>query len=322
MPKIVAYDNAILQIGIQSARGTAAALTASSVLLVGNLEASIKLLDEENLSLNTDDPFFNPTIRSNLRNAFKCNVPWIYSGTAGTASPLQPLFLCTGFDATVTAGSKVTYTRAPITGIDLATVVMQGDIDGANAYEYRAVDAIGEIGCNWEAGKIPKFAINNLMGNFILPSSVTKVTPAWGTQKTNIGEQWEGTIAYTGKYTIGGVDKTLCLTSMSIDNLAGYTVKRITYAGCSGMTIPSIAPSKLTVTYRIPDFATEFNPWNLPNAGIGVEFGCGSVAGRKIKIACASMEPIGEIKRTKGPDGNTFITQTLNALTGFVITEE
>jgi hypothetical protein len=318
--KVTSYDQALLQIGIQSARGTPAVLTASSVLLVGSLEASIKQMDEEQMDLASDDPFYKPTSRSNFRTSFKFDVPWIYSGTAGTASPLEPVFLCCGFDSTKTAGSKVVYTRASLSGVDLATMVMQGDIDGATADEYKTTDAIGEIGCTWEAGKKPRFNVSNLTGNYILPANAALVVPNWGVQKTNLGEEWEGTVAYMGKFVVGGVDKALCLTSMSCDNLSGMTVKRTPFAGCTGGTVPSNVQPKFTVTYRKPDYALEFNPWSLDK--VGVEFGCGSVAGRKIRISCPSLEVVGETKRTKGPDGNTFITQTLQALTAITITEE
>lgn len=322
MAKNVTFKEGILQLAVQSALGSAATLSASTVLLIEDLAIQVMVSDEETLDLVTNDSLYKLTRKSNKRNVFGFTIPWIYSGTAGTASVLEALFLIGGFDSTVVASTSVTYTRAAIGAVDAATVKMLADDDGSNAYEYQGIDGRLQIGCNWEAGKVPRFPVSNLITSYVLPSSGSSVTPDYGNQKTNIGESWEGGVVYSAKLTVDGSAKNLCLESMSNDNLAGMEMVIVPHAGCSAGATPKNADSVYSVKYKLPDFASEFNPWDLDDKALAVEFGCGSAAGKKIKISCASVEVVGETKREEGADGTTYITQTFRCQTGNVIVEE
>lgn len=323
MPKNTVYKEALLQLAVQNALGTQATFAATTVLLIENLKEKIKVTDDETLDLVTDNPFYKPTRKTNERSEWGFDVPWIYSGTAGTASVLESVFRVCGLDPTAVVGTDVTYNRAALSAVDAASIRMYADIDGANAYLYQGIDARGQLGTTWEAGKIPRFNITNFLSTYIKPSSEPMITPDFGAQKTNIGENWEGDVAYETTLTIDGTDHSLCMESMSNDNIAAMTIAISPKAGCTKRAEPSNADaSTFTVKYKLPDFATEFNPWDLDGKALAVSFGCGSVAGQRIKIGSTSVEPVGEITREEGNDKTTYISQSFKSLVAPTLIEE
>jgi len=322
MPKTVSYEQALLLFSVQTAWGQAATLNGGTALLVENLKEQVGVSDEDKMNPVSDDPLYKPVRKTNLRNVFGFDILWNYSGAAGTPSVLEGVLNICGMNSLVEADKNVTYTRGNINDLPSATVKMIADIDGDKAYEYQGFNGRGQVGVTWEAAKVPRFNITNLLASYMPPSETTTITPDWKAQKTNIGESWEGEIGYDCHIVIDDTTHNLCLEKMNNDNIAAMTIAISPTAGCQAGAEATNAESMFSIKYKLPDFSSEFNPWSLDGKSIAISFGCGSEAGKRIKITCDSVEVSGETTREAGAGSNTFINQKFRCLTAAVIIEE
>lgn len=325
--RITVYDEALLRFAIETTEGTAAAMTAASVLYVEGLKENIGEGDSETIDAVTPDRFDQPERRSNMRSSFDFTLPWMYSGTRGTPSALAPVFRVCGGNLIVDQDlNQVRYERARPSAIDSATVEMLGDFaeDGAGnqtAYRYAALGCRGQMGFDWVANKTPRFIISNLIGSYLRPSQVAFVEPDYGNQKTNLGDMMD--LGSLHARTLNGKD--ICLASAKVDNFFGYTMSRPADQICRTTVAQTVQPT-LTLVYALPDLQNHFNPWEYAESLAQVrrlpfEVGLGTQDGKRIRAEFGALQP-GKPERQKGAGGNTQISQTFKILEKPVLIEE
>ena len=188
-------------------------------------------------------------------------VPYSYSGSAGVPSALEPLFNATGADSTVVAATSVTYSRSALSDFDSATVEFRTPLaDGSLDYRRLASAVRGQLGFRIASGEDIVFNLSSGVGNYYEPDSTALVSPDLTTQRTNLlgGPRPE----LIQLKTLDGHD--LCLSSVEATNFFGYDIawyEDMCTAG--GDPQDSTPPGSLTLTYAMPDWDNDHNPYNL-----------------------------------------------------------
>lgn len=163
------------------------------------------------------------------------------SGTKGTAPQYAPLLLVSGFEETVSAGTKVEYTLIS-EGFDSAT--MGTWMDGI--YQEGA-GARGNLSINLSRGSLP--TINGtLMGSYSAPSDETPPTPDFTGWQTPLGPN----SLNTATVTLHG--ESVCMESFTLD-LANQLVFR-DLPGCDPKALITDRKPSGTIVFEMTDVAT------------------------------------------------------------------
>ena len=310
----ITIENRIVRMAIQAVAGTPQALTAASVLQIDGFNPDIGQADSNVFKFGGK---FNKNTRyTNFRSGFSGTVPYMFSGTAGTAGPLAALFRACGFNQDDQA-AQVVYSLATADEQDMITVDMLDDISATEAYLCQIANARGVLGIDWEAGKEFKFPVT-MLGDYARPVIAPKVVPDWGDQQTNIGDAFIGANIANNALQLDG--QHLCLVSAKSANIAGFSTSRI-QTTCPTTTDLSNADAQLELVYPMPDIATEFNPYELYDSGRIIPFNCaaGSAAGKRMGLS------IGKLQAAKPQenniDGRLYMTQSFDILEAPVFTE-
>jgi hypothetical protein len=140
-------------------------------------------------------------------------------------------------------------------------------------------------------------------------------TPSYGTQKSNAALLVDSTNVPT--LTIDSQD--ICAESYNCPNLAGFEVVRNDIPNCEGVTLREV-PIDATITFRMPDWTSELNPFSEAETTAGenrVPFSLvyGTAAGKVLTLSSTETQLIG-VQDAELSDGSVGITCTLRHLNG------
>lgn len=314
--------NKVLHFQKEVTEGTAVAQTTTSVILTQNLQATIGEGDTQTDEYDGTSSRDNPISTGNMRNSFTFDMPVTMSGTAGTAPALGAVLQACGFKEVVTAATKVVYSPEALGAIKSGSVMMRRDEGNGFDLQYMTKGAKGVLGLEIKSGTRPKFKVSNLVGDYLQPSRVANATvspTAYGSQKNFVCDTASPDSVVTA--TLNG--KALCLDSLTCQNLSGLDLQRFT-SMCQGFTVANPVTPEMTLTAVMPNWTTDFNPFEYGNTSGAVKrfafvLELGTIAGRKIKIECAECQPTNPKESTLG--GNVLgFEMTLRLLSDAIIT--
>lgn len=280
---IRAVDAATL-VGIETVEDTAATLAASDVIYMTDVSFSKgeTLIDRDfrNASRPTDKK------KQAVQEWWDISgtVPYAYSGTAGTSSALESIFLMCGAAQTVDAGVSVTYEREISSLFDSATWDMRTPHeDQCFDHQHLATACRGQLGFKIAVGEDITFDVSGI-GNYHEPTRVSNITPNFGNQKTNIvGAPTPSLIALK---TLNS--ETICLTSVEATNFFGYAINYVEDMCRKGARGVDTDPGQLKIQMTMPDWVSEFNPWALADrttlSTVPFAITVGTTAGQVLQI--------------------------------------
>ena len=323
MPLKLNEGEKLLHLSLETTSGTEVAATAASVLLTKNLSISIGDSDSVTDEFDGIGSRDMPVTQGNLRNTLTFDTPVMTSGAAGTAPALSALLQSCGFAETVTATVDAKYTHASLAALKTASAMMRRDTGGGKDNRYRLKGAMGILGVEVKAGQRPIFKVSSFVGDYLEPDNAANTawaTPNYGTQKAQIID----TAAPDSSVVVTLNGKSVCLDSFTCSNLSGLKLERVSTM-CANMTMPSVATPEATINMAMPNFATEFNPFQYARADGAApkrypfSFSMGSVAGKKFTIYVAETQPV-SAKESKLNGGLLGCEMGLRFLSPVIIT--
>ncbi len=311
------FEPRMILLGKENVEGAGAvpALVAASVLLTENSSAQIGVGDsrENKYDTNKAGSRNNPVETTNLQNKISFDTPFAFPAVPGTAGPLDNLLLCAGFDVVHDPIAKTSiFTPSTLSSIDTVHASMRADESGGNDIEYASKGMRGIFNLSIAIGERIKLDGINLEGSYILPDEVAHLDEDLGVQLNNL-------IASCNADTIDAVTldgKAVCLESLNIGNAGGLVLTKSNMS-CEDSVIADAASPEGTIIYRKPDYATEFNPFELGEShitqkSVPLVFEITSTGIGKLSIT-ADVQPL-ETQRTKLKDTTSGITQKLKFL--------
>lgn len=303
--------------GIQTAWDASASLVASSVLLTQNCAALIYQGDTEEITYDGDTGRDVPQLTNNPYNSLEFDAWVAGSGTAGTAPPAGAFLRMCGLSETVATGTSVTYASiVDQADVEFGTLEMRRKISASRHYLYRTINAVGQVGIDLPANGRGRYNFRTLQGDHVTPSDVASwTTPSYGTQKTNAALMVDSTNVPT--LTIDSQD--ICAEAYNCPNLAGFEVVRNDLPNCEGVTLREV-PIDATITFRMPDWTTELNPFSEAETTSGenrLAFSLvyGTAAGKILTLSSTETQLIG-VQDATLRDGSIGISCTLRHLNG------
>lgn len=222
---------------------------------------------------------------------FTSEMPYSYSGTAGTPSALEKVLLMCGATSTVSPGTSVAYARESGSDHDSASLQWRTPTaDGAEDYIRVCSGARGQLGFKIKPGEDIVFTLSG-KGNYEEPETGAVIVPDFGTQRTNLfGAAKASNVTLK---TLAG--HAICIDSLDAENFFGFDAEyeeTLCEAGCK--LRDSKPAGTLKVRFAMPDWDSEFNPYNLANrnsvATVAFALSLGTVAGRKLDINVAEVQ--------------------------------
>lgn len=307
---------------IEDTYDTEKALVPTDAFATMGLEGQIYNGDTEEIVYDGDSGVDRPVVYGNPSNGFNFEFYAAASGTPGTAPIAEKIFRMCGANGTTTAGTSNIYVAGDQDNLDSGTLKMYQKVNASKYLEYLTTGARGSLDFSFADGKKAKFAVKNLLGSYYEPSVVnTAVASDYGTQKTNIPQ--DVNFENTGVLAFG--TNQLCVQSMSITNLFGFVITRTDLPGCRA-SIAKIVMPQISLTFRMPDWETAFNPYAKQSTQSGVnrepfEFQLGVTGTDEGKILNISGDgnnetQITEVSQTNLSDGTKGVQATLRCLTG------
>lgn len=312
MPITVSEKSKVISIYVQNGAGLAATLQPVDYILTKDLSANIGVGDETTDEFDGIDSRDNPITTGNLRNEFSFKFPVSFESEASGGAMIAPKWLglmrgC-GFDVAIDSTAKTyTFTPSPTADLDLLKVVMRRAKNATQDMAFQAYDSRGILGIDLQVKQRPFFTVSGLSGSYIEPVAVAKARPAYGSQTINLA-------GALGKST--GVDmqlngKTICASSFTCDNLSGLTLGRDADM-CDEFSEAETTTPVASVTFRSPDWTTEFNPfaWGRTDGAVNrypfsVEIG--QTALHTFALECDEVQPVNPADATVG--GSTYGNQ-------------
>lgn len=233
-----------------------------------------------------------PVKIENAFNSFNFKIDLAPSGTAGEV-PFADLFLrVCGMVASIDeAAGTVTY--APATTPDQIAMLdacvshlADDDVD----YVIKSERMRGQLGITIKAGEDPEADVQ-LQGDYIRPVTAAHAAPVFGLQDTQMAIP--ANAQNTPIFKIN--NKGICVEDFSIKNLSGYTPSRRNMPGGCKYTAMKKGIVEADITFMEPDWANEFNPYELAETDDGVKrvpfiLQHGTVAGKKFSIECPEVQ--------------------------------
>ena len=225
---------------------------------------------------------------------FGLDVPYAFSGVAGTPSALESVFRMCGADAVVVANTSVTYSRAKLRDFDSAMVQMHTPLaDGSESYVRTATASRGQLNFKMTVGEDIVFSVASAVGNYHEPVSGAVITPNYGNQRTNLFGAPRAS-KLTTKLLNG---KAICFHSIDATNFFGYSIQH-SENSCVERAEPmdSKPAGTIKVQIEMPDWA-DWNPYILSNRStlntVPFAVECGVVAGKILAATVAEVQ-VGE----------------------------
>lgn len=258
--EILERDVALLA-GIESTYGTAATIAATNVLYANDISFSV---NETTVSRDFRTPARPTDMQAQAVRKWwemSANFPYAYSGTAGTASALEPIILMCGGSQTVDSGTSVTYTRERIDLLDSATIDVRTPLSD-NSYDYQrmALGARGQLGFRIAPGEDIVFNAS-WSGLYQEPGRVSVITPDYGSQKTNLFGSPKPSLVSVK--TLDG--NSVCLTSIEASNFFSYSVEFYEDMCEAKIRAMDSDPGTITLQMAMPDWVSGFNPYVMAN---------------------------------------------------------
>ena len=277
--------------GVQSAKDSAATLTATSVLLTQNLNAQPLQGNRGDIQYDGDGGLNVSSMITQKYNMYSWDSWSVGSGSAGTAPTAGPFLRGCGLDETIAGGVSVTYSRVTDLSTKEYLTLEHRQYESASAhYLKRSVNAIGQVGLILNAGERARWQFQNVMGDYVQPSRVASWTaPDYGTpsQKDQVALEVNSANVPTATFD----SDALCVSQFSIPNLSGYTVTRNDEPNCDDCILTS-GVVEGSITFRQTDWATEFNPYAYSEDDTGYAFSyvLGTSAGNILTMSSSDAQ--------------------------------
>lgn len=291
-------------------------ITETSVIVVSSWSYEV---DEKTIELQMSDesePLNNPDIAVLQTAKIGMEVNYAYSGVAGKASALAPLFRACGSIGEL-VGNRIKYSRSAICrALNIEIRMKKTDLLD---YRYRSEGMRGVLNFDCDVGGLLKFKVD-FQGDFFEPDEEPHLLPNARNQRSNIMNP-----ATASNITAKSLNnKSLCLLKVSASNYFGFAVQRM-QTSCGTETDFDDANGELTITYKQTDWLSEFNPWYVGNRStvkrMPFQFAIGVEDGKKIRFAIQEVQcSPGKIVALE--NGSVGVEQKLKILKNPVIWEE
>lgn len=318
MPIKVAEKSKILFAGIETTEGTAVTLTSANAILTKGLTGTIGEGDVTTDDYDGIDSRDAPESSGNLRNTFSFETPVTFAATAGAVPGNNDILKACGFSPVVTIGTQVIYSPSPVGSLDTVTMEMRRPKNSTLDMVFKTTGARGILGIDMGVGKRPMWKVSNMQGNYIQPVTAAKIAnPSYGTQKTNVAQVLNKDTVV--KFLLDG--KTYCANALTSDNLSGLDISRAE-TFCGSFTEAETSTPVIKITFLSPDWdaLTEANPFLIGRTDdvvrrLSFEVEVGNIAGRKLILNCAEVQPTKPADATIGKSyANTLDLRCLSAL--------
>lgn len=274
---MIYWNEKVFLLGLETAYGTAPALTASNAILATDIR--IMPMEGQDLSRNLERPHMGAqaTIAVDLHAKMSFKVELVPSGTAGTAPAIGPLLRALGCAQTVTASTSVAYNPVSRNHESVAVHLWVGDT------RFALTGARGTGTIRVAASGIPVLEVE-LTGLWTEPSQVSRIVPTLTTQLN--AEVLAATTVNTPTFNINSVVLPLRSLSMNLGNrveprfLIGG--ERVIITGREEMIEATVEAQPLTT----------FNPFALARAAtrVPITLQHGVAAGRRVTLAAPTSQ--------------------------------